>query len=253
MSGAIGGSLGKESSQQSGTSQLAARPEDLSATMAQRFAFDTLLRQQQNQGSDLSQQARNQQAQLGTDLTLQQFNPQFATALDPTSRGLVSQGLQQQQAQTAAQIRGLQQQFGGQGGVAQALGRQAGFQNVLAGNQLPFQAMASQQQRELGQQGLGLQAAQLNTGNALAGFQAQNQARLQQQQAGQQARAEQFGYGQQTVANNQNLLTMLSQLMEQLGNKQTTGTGETYTKGIKFDPSAAMGAASKAGSSAVGG
>lgn len=147
---------------------------------------------------------------------VQAFQPGQA-GLDVLGRGLVSQGTQALQQQALAQQRALQRQFGGQPGIAQALGRQAAGQARLQANPLLFQA--AQGAAERGQQGfqnvLGLAQQQ-------AGLQQlANQAALQQQQAGQAARQEGIGLGQGAL---QSLLAS-QQAAQQLGEL----TGERFT------------------------
>ncbi len=189
----------------------------------------------QGLGSSLQQQAAGAGVpQLQRNVAIQQFNPQFSNRLDQLSQGLVSQGTQGLNQQAATQRRALASQFGGQPGIAQALGRQATMQSRLQANPLLFQAAQQQSGRELGQQGLIGQAAQQNNAANISQQQAQNQAAIQQQGLGEQSRREQFGYGTAGLQAQQQLLPMLSALAQQQGTQisQTAQEAKSRSGGL---------------------
>lgn len=185
----------------------------------------------QGLGQTLQQQAAGAGVpQLQRNVEIQRFNPQFSTSLDAMSRGLVSQGTQALNQQAATQRRALASQFGGQPGIAQALGRQATMQSRLQANPLLLGAAQQQASRELGQQGLIGQAAQQNTAANLAQQQQQNQAAIQQQGLGEQSRREQFGYGTAGLQAQQALMPILSALAQQQGTQVTQSQQEAKSR-----------------------
>ena len=219
MSGMISKSIGGEKTTQfqEGNQRQSTefRPQDL--TNLQQAQQGLIGQTQGFQGltSQLQQQAAQQgapqlQTQFNQAAGLQAFQP---GQLDALGRQQVSQGTQALNQQAATQQRALAQQFGGQPGIAQALGQQTAMRARLQANPLLMQAgeqsAARGFQTAAGQQ----QLAQLQAQQQ----QAANQAQLQQQQAGQSARQEQAGLAGTGLQSQQQLLPLLSQLAGQMG------------------------------------
>lgn len=187
------------SQQQSSTSQMDFRPEDIQAIRNQQLAL------QGGTGNLLQQLQQSQQAvQQGYQPITRDFA--FSASPDALTRGLAALGTQQLAQQAGAQQKQIAQQFRGDPNASRVLQAQAAIQQRLASNPLLFNAMQMQQGREL-------QAA----GQNLTQQQAANQAVLNREQA-------LSGLAQTGVGAQQNLLATLLGLGQAFGKQQTTTT-----------------------------
>lgn len=206
-------SLGKDlfgtgtSQQQSSTSQMQFRPEDLAAIQAARGGL------QGQVGGLMSQLGASREAiQKGYTMPTGQFA--FGATPDAMTRALASQAGQQVAQQAAAQRAAIAQQFRGQPGAQMALQRQADIQSRLVQNPLLFQAFQQQQGRELNQAQQQQSAAE-----------AANRALLGREQAV-------TGLAQTGLGAQQNLLSTLLSLGQALGQQQTTSSMSGRSGGL---------------------
>ncbi len=218
MSSILAGKVTKQQGNQSQQTSTDFRPQDLAAIEQQ------LGRLQGNAGqlTGLTGQLQQQAAQQGapklftgyqTNGPIQAYTP---GGIDALGRQQVAQGTQALQQQAGAQAQAVQRQFAGQPGIAQALARQAAAASRLQSNPLLAQAAAQSADRGFNTVNQQLQVAQQG-----------NQAQLQQAQASQANRAEQLGYGQAGFNVNQSLLSNLSQLGQQLGVQNSSGSSDS--------------------------
>ena len=195
------------------------RPEDVAALQGAQQGLVQQTQQQQNLTNALQQQAAQGAPSLNSQYNqFSQYKAAPPGQLDALGKNLVTQGTQQLQQVAGAQQRALAQQFGGQPGIAQALGRQAAMNARLQANPLLMQAAQGSSDR-----GFQIGQAQQNA------QQLSNQALLQQAQAAQTTRQEQAGYGQQGLQSQQALLPIFSQLAQQFGTQNTTGVQNQNT------------------------
>lgn len=130
------------------------------------------------------QRAASSAPQLGqVSLNTEFQGPQFGQGLDARGQALMSQELQNRQAQQARQQQNIAQQFGGRNpGLAGVLSAQSQAQSQLANNPLAFQAAEARNSQMINEANAMQQAQQL-TNQARVGQQGfNNQSQLQQQQ-----------------------------------------------------------------------
>lgn len=206
-------SLGKDlfgtgtSQQQTSTSQMQFRPEDLAAIRAQQRGLQTQV------GDLMSQLGASRQA-LQQGYVMPQSGFQYSATPDVMTRALASQAGSQIAQQAAAQRQAIAQQFRGQPGAQMALQRQADIQSRLQQNPLLFQAFQQQQGREL------TQAQQQQ-----AAAEAANRALLGREQAV-------TGLAQTGLGAQQNLLSTLLSLGQALGQQQTSSSMQGRSGGL---------------------
>jgi len=187
------------------------RPEDEAALRQQQARVGQNIAEFQDLTKRLGAQA------AGGVSTLDAIRaPQFSTDLDTMSKNVLARGKQNILGGTAAQQGQIARRFAGQQGVSKALQTRAGIQGALAANPLLADVQRAQAGRELGQQQL-----------ILAGQEAANRAKIQQQQLGAAARQEQAGFGRAGLQAEQQLLAALSQLAQQFGQQTQATTGTT--------------------------
>lgn len=206
-------SLGKDlfgsgtSQQQSSTSQMQFRPEDIAAIRGQQQGL------QKQVGGLLSQLGASQEAlQKGIVMPSSQFA--YSASPDAITKALAAQATQGIGQQVGAQQRQIAQQFRGAPGASRALQAQAAMQGRLAANPLLFQAFQQQQGREL------TQAQQ-----AQAAAEAANRALLGREQAV-------TGLAQTGVGAQQNLLSTLLSLGQAFGQQQTSSQMKGRSGGL---------------------
>lgn len=150
----------------------------------------------------------------------QGFSP--TPGLDALSQATVSQGIGMNNAGVAGRDANIASRFGGNPGAAGILQMQNQSNGALANNNLPFQALQSQQARQA-------QTYQLNNQAQIQG----NDALSQQSNLKNNALLQGLQMSQAGIGSNQNLLSILGQLGLQTG----TNISQAVPNGQSFSPS----------------